>query len=98
MQGWAASTARGVFVGMMVGVGAGDGVLTGVGVSAGRGVPQADKTKAKEIVILNIQTFFMFTSLVRLNAEFILIGKPIPVCNPWDDENARGICLSKHHG
>jgi hypothetical protein len=67
IQGWAASTARGVFVGMLV------GVPTGVGVGAGRGVPQADKTKAKEIVILKIQTFFMVTSLVKLNAEVILI-------------------------
>ena len=64
MQGWAASTARGVLVGMLVGVDTGEGVLTGVGVSAGRGGPHADKIKATEIVILNIATFFMVISLV----------------------------------
>jgi hypothetical protein len=55
----------GVVIGMLV------EVLTGVGVNAGRGVPQADKTNAKEIAKLNVQTFFMLLSLVRLNIMFM---------------------------
>ena len=73
IQGWAAPTAMGVFVGTLVGVllGAGVGVLTGVGVNAGRGVPQADKTNANKIVKLNVQTFFILLSLLRLNIMFM---------------------------
>ena len=84
IQGWAALTAIGVFVGTLVGMLIGVGVvigtlvevLTGVGVNAGRGVPQADKTNAKEIV--NVQTFFMLISLVRLNILFMVMGKLNP--------------------
>jgi hypothetical protein len=53
-------------------------VLTAVGVNAGRGVPQADKIKAKQIAKLNVQTFFMFVSLARLNIMVIMMGKRIP--------------------
>jgi hypothetical protein len=56
---------------MGVGVGTLVGVLAGVGVDTGRGVPQADKNKAKEIVKLKIQKFFIFISLAKLNVALI---------------------------
>ena len=57
----------GVGVGTLVGVLV--GVLAGVGVNAGEDVPQADKNKAKEIIKLKIQNFFILISLVKLEVE-----------------------------
>jgi hypothetical protein len=56
----------GVCVGMLV------GVLTAVG------VPQADNTRTKQIIISNFKAFFIIMFLVRLNQIEMPMGKLIP--------------------
>ena len=75
MQGRAASTRLGVFVGAVVGMLVEElvAVLTG----AGMDVPQANKTRAKASIRLKIKTFLIFKSLTRMNIELLMTDKPI---------------------